>query len=432
LIRQLAEEMRRMFYRSLCSLTLLATLIISAPAAPAAILSLEAIQSSFHPYSASPLRYPGITPGMIIDQHNWQVAEQLLPAEVLHLIQQGDFTITVQETTDLPLRETYITATTEQFAGVSLDSGYRIENYQGGRPFPILHLTDPRAGEKAAWNFHYRDVPDTMEMRGTMEGVNNSGSVDRYNTGRMRIRYGMDRVGEEINDPQWKARGVRMKASFESLAPSDSEGNIRITTFFDDESQPSSDLSYSPQNRRTRKGYVNMLTRMGGGRYDVLQEEQPPFFFSGYIHDYTWTYKGERTMLVPGFLRADHLTFSGKNNWYPNTPWELRKVVVLESTPKGDHPYSKRIFYLDAQTYAPFCVLSYDPQGAFVRLSLIVHGNPDFVPGSNGIRLPVPLGATWVNYSQDHAYRMIADNPTFNRDFSPQRFELMELLRKGK
>lgn len=420
-----------MSYRYLCSVALCATLI-SAPTASAALLPLEAVHASFHPYSAGPLRYQGITPAVTIDQKNWQVAEQLLPAEVLYLLQQGDFTITIQETTDLPLRETYITTTTEQFTGVSLDGGYRIEHYQGGRPFPVIHPTDPRAGEKAMWNFHYRDVPNTLDMRGTMDGVTNTGAIDRSSTGRMRVRYGMDRVGNEENDPQWESQGIRTKASFEALAPSDIEGNMRITTYYDDQHHPSIDLSYSPQNRRTRKSYVNMIMRMGGGRYDVLQEEQPPFFFTGYIHDYKWIYKGEQTMLAPGFLRDDHLTFGGKNNWYPNTPWELRKVIILESVPKGDHPYSKRIFYLDAQTYAPFYVLSYDPQGAFVRLSLIIHGNPDFVPGSNGVRLPVPLGATWVNYSQDHAYRMIADNPSFNQDFSPRRFELMELLRKGK
>ena len=96
---------------------------------------------------------------------------------------------------------------------------------------------------------------------------------------------------------------------------------------------------------------------------------------------YNWTYKGEQVMLVPGFLRADALTFSGKNNWYPNVPWELRRVIALEATPKGQHPYSKRVFYLDAQTYTLFSVLSYGPQGELVRLSLIVHGNPDFVHG---------------------------------------------------
>ncbi len=393
--------------------------------------STDALQAAFRPYNNGPLRVEGMTAGMTIDQQNWQVAERYLPPEIAQRLQAGDFVMTLQDTTDLPPRDSYVAATIAQTLNVSLDSGYKVNQYKGGRPFPLVDLADPKAGEKVAWNLRYRDTPDTMEMRGTMEGVNNSGTVDRYNLGRMRIRYGMDRVGNEVNDPQWESLGVRMKASFESLAPADSEGNMRITTFYDDENQPSADLSYSPQNRRTRKGYVNMLMRMGGGRYDVLQEEQPPFFFTGYIHEYNWTYKGEQVMLMPGFLKADHLTFGGKNNWYPEVPWELRKVILLEVSPKSSHPYSKRLFYIDAQTYTPFSMLSYDPQG-LVRLALIVHGNPDFIPGSHGIRLPVPLGATWVNFQQDHASRMRTHGPAFEQDFAPQRFELMELLRKGK
>jgi len=392
----------------------------------------ESLRLAFYPYSGASLHSEGITPGATIDQHNWQIAEPFLPAEVVQLVHSGDFTISVQETTDLPARASYITMTAEHFPSVALDSGYKIDHYQGGRPFPVLDLADPQAGEKAAWNLRYRDVPDSLEMRGTMQGVNNSGTIDRSNVGRMRIRYGMYRVGDEENDPEWEAQGIRIKATFESLAPSDQEGNIRITTIYDDETQAYDDLSYSPQNRRTRKGYMNLLTRMGGGRYDVLAEEQPPFFFIGYLHEYNWTYKGEQTMLVPGFLRAGQLTFSGKNNWYPNTPWELRRVIVLESTPKGAHPYSKRVFYLDAQTYTPFCVLSYDLQGTFVRLTLIVHGNPEFVPGAQGVRLPIPLGAAWVNFAQDHASQMVAGDPKFKLGFSPRRFEMMELLRKGK
>lgn len=394
--------------------------------------SLDTLHSSFHPARAGALPPEGVTPGLTINAKNYQLAEHLLLPEVLRLIQAGDFTITVQESTDLPPRDSYITATMERSLGVSLDGGYTIHQYAGGRPFPVLDPSDPRAGEKAAWNFRYRDVPDTLEMRITMDGVTNTGTVDRASIGRIRVRYGMDRVGTEENDHQWTSQGVRTKASFEAFAPADIEGNMRITTYYDDQNQPSVDLVYSPQSRRTRKSYVNMLTRMSGGRFDVLQEEQPPFFFSGYLHDYNWFYKGEQLALVPGFLRADHLTFGGKNNWYPQAPWEVRNVVVVEATPKGEHPYSKRLFYFDAQTYTPLCVLSYDSQGVFTRLSLIVHGHPDFVPGANGVRLPIPLGAAWVNFTQDHAYRMIGDHPTFGQALSPRRFELMELLRKGK
>ena len=390
------------------------------------------IQTSFSSYRLGSVRYEGITPGMIIGQPNWQVAEQVLPGEIARNLQAGDFTIEVQETTDLPVREAYISATEQQASSVSLDGGYKINNYQGGRPFPIIDPNDPRVGEKIAWNFRYRDMPDSMEMRGTMQGVNNAGTIDRSNIGRMRYRFGMHRVGEEENDLQWQEQGVYAKAMFESLAPSDQEGNMRITTLYDDENVANDELSYSPQNRRTRKSYMNMLSRMGGGRYDVLAEEQPPFFFLGYIHEYNWTYKGEQVMLVPGFLRADQLTFGGKNNWYPNVPWELRRVLILEVTPKGTHPYGRRVYFLDAQTYTPFYVLSYDPKGAFVRFSLIVHGNPDFSPGARGVRLPVPLGATWVNVVQGHASQMVAGNPLFKQDYSPRRFELMELLRRGK
>jgi len=392
----------------------------------------EAVQSAFSLPATGTLQQEQITPGLTLNQQNWQLAEQALPVEILRLLQAGDFTMTVQATTDFPIRESYVTATAANLQAVTLNGGYKIDHYQGGRPFPVIDPNDPRAGERVAWNFRYRDMPETMEMRGTMQGVNNAGTIDRSNIGRMCIRYGMDRVGQEENDMEWHARGIRIKALFESTAPSDQEGFMRITTMYDDENVPYDDLSYSPQNRRTRKGYVNLTTRMGGGRYDVLSEEQPPFFFIGYLHEYNWAYKGEQVMLVPGFFQGDQLTFGGKNNWYPATPWELRRVVVLEATPKGAHPYSKRTFYLDAQTYAPLCVLSYNPLGTFVRLTLMVHANPDFVPGANGVRVPVPLGATWVNFTQEHASQMITAHHTFSRDFSPRRFELVELLRKGK
>ena len=410
----------------------LGSILAVTPLATAETAIPDVVRSAFSLPATGTLQQEQITPGLTLNHQNWQLAEQVLPVEVLRLLQAGDFTMTVQATTDFPIRESYVTATAANLQTVALNGGYKIDHYQGGRPFPVIDPNDPRAGERVAWNFRYRDMPDTMEMRGSMQGVNNAGTIDRSNIGRMRVRYGMDRVGQEVNDAQWQARGIRIKALFESIAPSDQEGFMRITTMYDDEKVPYDDLSYSPQNRRTRKGYVNLTTRMGGGRYDVLSEEQPPFFFIGYLHEYNWAYKGEQVMLVPGFFQGDQLTFSGKNNWYPATPWELRRVVVLEATPKGAHPYSKRTFYLDAQTYAPLCVLSYDPQGAFVRLALMVHANPDFVPGANGVRLPVPLGATWVSFAQEHASQMITANHTFSQDLSPRRFELMELLRKGK
>ncbi|MGE0684334.1 MAG: DUF1329 domain-containing protein, partial [Candidatus Binatia bacterium] len=220
-----------------------------------------------------------LQPGMTIDQHNWQAAAEILPPEILPLLQAGDFTITVQDTTDFPVRPAYLAATEANASQVMLDGGAHITGYQGGLPFPVLETTDPQAGEKAAWNWRYRDMPKAFEMGVTMQSVNDNGTIAMQNIGRMQARYGLHRVGQERNDPEWQEQGVYMKSMFQLLAPADQEGQARIVTQFDDLASTHEELVYNPQNRRIRKSYANVLGMMGGGRYEVLMEEQPPFFF---------------------------------------------------------------------------------------------------------------------------------------------------------
>ncbi len=404
--------------------------LIFAPDAGAA--SSESMRAVFFPYQDGQPQQPGISPGMVIDQSNWQAAEPVLLPEILRLIQAGDFRIQIQETTDLPVRAPYLEASLAHAEHAVLTETGQLEHYQAGRPFPVLDAADPQAGLKTLWNFRYRDLPQTFESRAYVRGINSAGTIDRYNVGRMRIRYGMHRIGEEQDDTQWQEKGVYMKATFRLLEPSDQEGRMRIMTVFDDDSRPQEIMSYNPQNRRIRKGHSNLLARMGGGRYGLLMEEQPPLYFIGYLHEYDWTYLEERILLLPGFLQASEVSFSGKNNWYPDASWELRRVIAVESRPKESHPYGKRIFYLDAQTYALLAVLSYDAQGEFVRLTLNVHGHPDEVPGAQGLRMPIPLGITWVNVKQDDATLFTAGAVRLNGPDSPRRFDLMELLRLGK
>lgn len=392
----------------------------------------EPVRAVFFPYQDGLPQQAGIAPGMTIDRDNWQAAEPVLLPEILTLIQAGDFRIRIQATTDLPVRTPYLEASLAHAQRVRLTEAGQVEHYWAGRPFPMLDAADPRAGLKALWNFRYRDLPQTLDIRAYVRGINSAGTVDRSNVGRMRMRFGLHRVGDERNDPQWQKKGVYMKATFRLIEPADQEGRMRIMTVFDDDSQPQEILSYNPLNRRIRKSHSNLLTRMGGGRYDILMEEQPPLYFIGYLHEYDWTYLGERILLLPGFLRADEVRFGGKNDWYPDAPWELRRVVAVGSMPKGGHPYGKRVFYLDVQTYALLTVLSYDAHGQFARLTLNVHGHPDYVPGAHGVRTPVPLGMSWVNVQHDDATVFTAGTPRLNGPDSPRRYDLMELLRMGK
>jgi hypothetical protein len=322
--------------------------------------------------------------------------------------------------------------TLQHSQGVALDGGGKLENYRAGMPFPLLDPSDPRAGEKLAWNLRYRDLGETFEIRMNPRGVNASGRVEHSNRGLMRVRFGMYRPNPADNDPQWQEQGILLKNSFEMLAPSDQEGLLSLRTFYDDDHRNTEQWRYSPQNRRSRKDHVNLITPIGG-YYEMLQEEQPPFFFHGYIRAYEWSFRGARVMLVPGFLKTTELQYGGKNGWYPQAPWELRHVFILECTPRGTHPFGKRVFFLDQQTYAPLLVLTYSHEGAFIRLGVLVHADPGHHPGSNGGSLAPFVGGAWVSYAKNRATLFTAgDSMTFNVPLSAQRFELMEILRKGK
>jgi hypothetical protein len=390
------------------------------------------ILAQLRPYNKGSPHVPGLEAGVTLSQTNARLAREVLPDEVLQLLAAGDFAITIQETTDLPPRPAYLNATLRYSTGVSLNGGSTLQNYQAGVPFPLLDPTDPWAGKKLAWNLRYRDLGETFEMVPTTREVNTSGGVEHSDRGIMRMRFGMYRPNAEANDPQWQEWGVFMKNSFELLSPSDREGMINLRIVYDDDGRATEQWRYSPQNRRTRKDYVNHITPIAG-HYEVLQEESPPLLFHGYLHDYHWVFLGARVMLVPGFLKSTTFSFGGKNGWYPQTPWELRYVLMLECTPHKTHPFGKRVFFLDQQTYTPLLILTYDPAGAFLRLTIPVHAHPSFHPGSNGTGLPVYLGGAAINYAKNRATLSVADDSaTYNRPLAAQRFELMEILRRGK
>ena len=392
----------------------------------------SALVAQFHPYTQGPPRIPGLDPGVTVSRANVQLAKDVIPAEVFQRVEAGEVDLLIQETTDLPPRATYLDATMRYSQNVTLTGGYALSNYTAGVPFPLLDPADLHAGEKLAWNLRYRDMGETFEMRPRPRQVNAAGGVEHSNRGHMRVRFGMHRPNPGDNDPQWQAQGVYMKNSFEMLAPSDQEGTMNLRTFYNDDTRATEQWRYSPSNRRTRKDHVNFVSPIGG-YYEMLQEEQPPFFFQGYIHEYTWEFRGARVMLVPGFLKTTDLRFGGKNNWYPQVPWELRHVLVLDCTPRNSHPFGKRVFFLDQQTYTPLMMLMYTPTGAFTRLSLTAHAHPQFHPGSNGVPLPLLVGAVWINYAKERATLFgVGDTMTYNASLSAQRFELMEILRKGK
>ncbi len=388
----------------------------------------ERILSVFHPYRQGSPQIEGISPGMKIDQSNVQVAQEVLPPEILKYLQAGDFAITVQETTDTPLREAYIKATMERYAQVELGDG-ELKNYVAGLPFPLVDSQDSQAAEKIAWNLRHRDWGDTSQFWPTSELRSSSGVVERTTTFYAVSMYGMHLPEPTNNHSEWEKDGILRKMYMRMLAPADMEGSQVLSHVYDKDSVADDLWLYDPKSRRVRKVVYNPYEASEGG--ELLMEDRGGF--GGYIRDYEWKYLGEKVVLAPGSIKTAEPTLGGRGRWYPLDPWELRKAVVVEARPKKSHPvYSRRVLYIDLQTYVALYSLTYDHEGNHKRTFLLVHLHPEFNPWSSEVKVPRIAAQLSIDYQRERASIFQTHKVIHNEPLDEKIFKTRTLMRYGK
>jgi hypothetical protein len=388
----------------------------------------ERILSVFYPYRQGSPQVESITPGMRIGQGNFQMAKEVLPPEILRYLQEGGFSITVQETTDLPPREEYLSATLKHHAQVGIKEG-EVENYVAGRPFPGIDLQDAKAGEKVAWNLRYQDQGETVQYWPTNEERNQSGAIERVQKYYVAWRFGIHRPQADQDISSWKKQRVYSKRYMLIVAPSDMNGSQVLTHFHDEDAATHNQWAYDPQTRRTRKVVYNPYESPGGGA--LLLEDIWGFY--GYIHPYEWKYLGEKVVLAPGPIKRAEPTWGGRGNWYPVDPWELRKVVVVEATPKQSHPvYSRRVLYIDLQTHYILYTFAYDHEGSHKRTFLNVYLHPEFAPSNNQVGILRYAAQASIDYQWEHASIFQTHKVVRNEPMSSHRFSVRGLMFYGK
>ena len=388
----------------------------------------ERILEDFSPYREGSPQVEGIQPGLKIDATNAAVASAVLPPEILTYLAAGDFSISVQETTDLQLRQAFIDATLAHHGGVVVGEG-ELQNYVAGRPFPVLQADDPQAGLKAVWNLRYRDQGDDAQMWATNSLVNSNGNTERSQSFAFFSLYGMHRPDSAKNVPQWEKQGIYTKQYTRMLAPSDSEGNQILSVQPDSDLLPHDQWAYDPKTRRTRK--IVYTPYISPGRGVVLIEDRSGFL--GHIHAYDWKYVREQTILTPGPIRASAPTWGGRGNWYLVDPWELRRAVVVEATPKIAHPlYSRRILYIDVQTSLPLFSFTYDHDGEHKRSFLMVARHPEFNPWGNTEGAAQIAAQASIDYQLERANNFQITKILLNRALPPSQFTVMTLMLRGK
>jgi hypothetical protein len=215
---------------------------------------------------------------LTLDQANAQAAAAVLPPELLQPLAAGEFALTVQATTDTPLRPEYRAATLRHYSTATIGEG-ELQHYVAGLPFPLLDPRDPQAGLKVAWNYRYRDRGDTVQYWPTNELRNSSGAVERAESFYIALMFGVRRPDPVRNSPAWERAGVFSKRYMRVLAPADAEGRQVISTTYENDTQLDDQWVYDPRTRRVRKVVYNPYEAPGNG--ELLAEDTSGF--NGYI-----------------------------------------------------------------------------------------------------------------------------------------------------
>lgn len=357
--------------------------------------TLEEVEKSFYPYKDSVPEAVGVTVGMTINASNVESVKDVLDPGTYQQVKDGWFEITVGETTSFDLHPNYVEQTRKGLGNVKLGEKLgEIEGFVAGRPFPEEpDMNDPRAGEKLAWNYKYGynwgDNATVDPFYWKFRDMN-SGKVERtikfdFHFLNFKHRVNQEPVPEFADNPSDLFRAIYVRVQ----EPFDVKNTQLLIHRFDDDTTRDNTWLYLGFQRRVRRLASGQVTDAFLGS-DLMIED-----FEGYnnrLSDMNWNYKGTKNVLLPFYNHNDmplatepkeddgyqFIEYSGKGNCFPDHTWQLRKVYILESDPIDDnHPISRRLHYVDAQTFVLPRTMIYDRKGDLWKSFTIGQAHPD-------------------------------------------------------
>jgi hypothetical protein len=354
------------------------------------------IEKSFFPYKHGVPTAAGVAAGTVINKGNVANFEGVLDPGLQRHIQEGAVEITVGATTSFDLNKSYVDATKENVGKVKLGAKPgELVGYVAGRPFPEEpDAKDPRAGEKLAWNFRYgMNWGDGLAISPFYWKYRNmdSGKVERnilFNFHFIKYTHRLNQapVPEIAPNPSKLYRATYVNVQ----EPQDVKNTQLLIQRYEDDLKQDDAYLYLGFQRRVRRLSTGQTTDAFLGS-DIMIED-----FEGYngrISDMNWKYKGTANILMPFYNHNDmkltdeyketdgykYVAFGGQGGCFPNITWQLRKVHIVESSPvDSNHPVSRRVHYMDAQTSAMSETLVYDRKGDLWKIFMLGMSHPDF------------------------------------------------------
>lgn len=317
----------------------------------------------------------------------------------------------------------------------------QVEGWQGGMPFPNINETDPKAAEKIIWNWYYGnprgDVMNVPNLSYVL--IDGDSGIERTQNWKF-IRYTMK---GRMTGEQTEGDGSELSRTlFFATAPRDIKGLGTYTVRHD------SDLvedvwAYIRAVRRTR--------RLSGGAWmdpiggtDQLQDDIEIFNANpSWYSSYKLIAKRHVLVAAHGVNSAWKVGAATQEEEYPildlkNAPYwnfnydnyEPREVYVIEAITPEEHPYSKKIVYVDTQYPRVHLGEAYDKKGEFWKMFQF-HSYPN--TAEDGFRDIRTTAGVTIDFKRNHATVFFPDTESWSTNTPGLSLDDVNLaaLRKG-
>ncbi len=314
------------------------------------------------------------------------------------------------------------------------EQGYMLyDTYKGGIPFP--KPSGPQKGWQILYNYiesyTYFQGEDYLSQTAAF-GVDSNFKIDRKTKGdyyamRLFQRLMRDPKGEWY-DERARKEGEKQVVFYEAIEPRDLYGNAYMLSKRVNPDEMDNLLLYTPLTRRIRKMSSSDRQDQAIGldyAYDDVNNLDQKLTPRAY--PYKVKVLEEREFLVPTFTLTGDEYFDSKADFlWRNLKFERRPMYVLEMDQQDPtYIYSKRIYYVDKETFIIAGGNYYDQKGRLWRSYNVLYG---FTPD---IGIFWWLAASYFDHIDVHS-TLEQDFTTLSLDSDRAEFSAKRLLRGRK
>ncbi|XOZ33805.1 DUF1329 domain-containing protein [Halomonadaceae bacterium KBTZ08] len=253
------------------------------------------------------------------------------------------------------------------------DGGNGIKNAYGGIPFPILHGSNEEQAKQAMWNHltSWRGI--FLERRQGEVAVETDGDYSLTMAKHELFFNFYNPEGDESTLDNTLFYYLSQTTSPPRLAG----GAVLIHETLNQVKEPRRAWGYNAGQRRVRRA-PNLAYDSPIAAADGLRTADETDLFNGALDRYNWRHRGVQQFYIPYNnykIAQEGLSYDrilGTHHLNPDLQrWERHRVHVVEANlkPEERHIFSRRVFYIDADSWKVVSVDQYDGRGELWRVS---------------------------------------------------------------